>query len=578
MIERDRVRDALPLLLVLTLAVAASASGLGNGFAYDDVPIIRDNARVHDLTVAWRLFGQPYWPPPWTGEVYRPLTLLLFTAQWSLGGGSPLLFHIVSIALYAGVCIAVHRLAVLVLPDAPRAALAAAVLFAVHPVHVESVGNIVGQAELLVALFVTSAVALYVRWRRADSTIPLGAGRIAALAALFLGACLAKEHGIVLPALLVLAELLLVPHATLVPAARRARLLAPTALVLLAVAVGFLVVRTVVVGGVGGATSPAFIGHSLEARLLTAVGAVPHWIRLLLWPAALSADYLPQHVPLRTSLGVEALGAIVLLLSVPVLALLMARRQPVVAYALGFVVVAILPVSNLLVQTGIIVAERTLFLASIGAMLLVGAGVAAALRHAGSRGRSALAVALAALVVLGAWRSAVRQPVWRDSATVFEQTVRDAPLSYKAHWMWGMTRIEAGDTTSGLRELRAAAHLYPHDGLLQRTLGEQLRAAGHCPAAFEPLERALELRSDESEIHALIADCNLRVARFTEAARAAKRGLAITPRDPALLMLARVADSVLVARDSAPAGAVPIPPVTPRTAMRPLAARPSRDR
>ena len=578
MSERIRALAWLPALLVVAVAIAASASGLGNGFAYDDVPIIVENARVHDLSEAWRLFGQPYWPPPWSGAVYRPLTLLLVAVQWAVGGGSPLLFHVTSILLYAAVCVAVLRLATLVLPESRGAAIAAGLLFAAHPVHVESVANIVGQAELLVALCLTTAVAAYVGWRRSDPAGGLAARRVALLAGLFAAACLAKEHGIVLPALLVLAELLLVRPGSGVAPARRARLLAPAALALLAVAVVYLGVRTAVVGGVGGATSLAFAANTLEGRLVTALGAVPHWLRLLLWPAALSADYFPQHVPLRTSLGVESVGALVLLLSVPALALLAARRLPAVSWALGFVVVAILPVSNLLVQTGIIVAERTLFLPSVGAVLLVGALAATVLRAADERGRAALGVAAGALVLLGTWRSAARQPAWRDSATIFERTVHDAPLSYKAHWMWGMTLVQRGDTAAGLRELAAAAYLFDGNWLMQRNFGEQLRAAGRCGAALVPLRRAASLNPGDPDLHAMLADCNLRMARFTAAARAARRGLAITPRDPSLALFARVADSVLVARDSTPVGAGAIPPVTPRTTMRPLAARRSSGR
>lgn len=569
-----------PAVAVACLAILVSLSGLSNGFTYDDIHVIQENALVHDLSGAWRFLGQPYWPPPRTGEVYRPLTILLFAIQWALGGGAPLIFHAFSIALYAATCVAVLKLARVTLPAAPGAALAAAALFAVHPVHVESVANVVGQSELLVALFLASALTLYVRWRRRAPSEPLGARRIAVLVVLYVAACLSKEHGIVLPALLALAELLLVPREGARSGSARSRLraLAPLAIALLVVAAGYLAVRTVVVGGIGGATSSAFQGRPLEDRLLTALGGVPHWVRLLLWPASLSADYSPQHVVVRTALGAEAAAALAVLCAVPLLAVLLARRIPAASYAIGFVIVAILPVSNLLVQTGILVAERTLFLPSVGAVLLAGALLARIGRPSSQPARLALGAALLALVLLGAWRSAIRQPVWRDNRTLFAQTLRDAPLSYRSHWLWGMTLAADDDLEGARRELKAAVLIFPRNGLLQLNLGGVYRANGQCAAAMNHLQRAAAMLGTSRLGTTYLADCSLRLARFREGARWARRGLASYPGDSSLALLARAADSILVARDSVPDGASAVPPVTPRTAMRPTAAPRSSDR
>ena len=135
-------------VLVAALALAASAMSLGNGFALDDVPIILQNPRVHSLADAWQLLGQTYWPPDYGSSLYRPLTSIAFAIQWAIGGGSPLAFHIVSVALYVAVCVLLLRLARGIME--PRAAAIGAAVFAVHPIHVEAVANVVGQAELAV--------------------------------------------------------------------------------------------------------------------------------------------------------------------------------------------------------------------------------------------------------------------------------------------------------------------------------------------------------------------------------------------------------------------------------------------
>ena len=161
-------RRAAPLAaaLVVLAALVASASSLGNGFALDDVLVIERRALVHSLGDLRALLTTAYWQLPPEDTLWRPLGLVTFAAQWGAGGGAPWVFHAVSVMLYVSVCLAVLALAWQLMP--PVGALAAALVFAVHPVHVESVGNIVGQLELWVAVAVVAAAAVYARARLHD--------------------------------------------------------------------------------------------------------------------------------------------------------------------------------------------------------------------------------------------------------------------------------------------------------------------------------------------------------------------------------------------------------------------------
>ena len=132
-------RPRAAALTVALLSIAASIAGIGNRFAYDDVPLIATNDRVHTITDWWLRFAEPYWPETFAHTLYRPITVLGFSIQWTLGAGGPLVFHVVSILLYAACTVGVLLLARQLL--APAAAWLAAALFAVHPVHVEVVAN-----------------------------------------------------------------------------------------------------------------------------------------------------------------------------------------------------------------------------------------------------------------------------------------------------------------------------------------------------------------------------------------------------------------------------------------------------
>ena len=142
------------------LAVVSSATGLSNGFALDDLAIVVDNSRVHSLDHWARLFALPYWPPQYGASLYRPVVTLGYALQWSAGGGSPWVFHLCSVLLYAGLCVVMLALLLEMLRPIP--AMVAASLFAVHPVHVEAVANVVGQSELLAALAVVGSCVVYI--------------------------------------------------------------------------------------------------------------------------------------------------------------------------------------------------------------------------------------------------------------------------------------------------------------------------------------------------------------------------------------------------------------------------------
>lgn len=474
-------------VLIAMLALAAAWSSLANGFAYDDVYILQKAGR-HTMDGWWRDFAATYWPRAMGGDGYRPLTVIAFRAQWLAGDGTPPLFHLVNVVLHVLTAVAVFAFATALLPLA--AAVVAAALYAVHPIHVEAVANVVGQSELIVALLVTLAVTRYVRSRNQGT---LGWPGWLAIGALYLVACFFKEHAIVLPALLLVAEVTVV--ADRAPMRQRlARARAP-ALALGALALAYLFIRSRVVLG-GGAGFVPFLPFQVVKfepvdRVLTAVGVVPDWLRLLLWPARLSAQYSPQYVEIAQGPSIAQLPGLLLLLGLLGLTIACWRRSPVTSFGIAWAVITLLPSSNFLVPAGFIIAERTLLLPSVGAVVAVASAIPwlyARVEHSGAA-QLASAVGIVALVAVGLMHSNARNRVWRDNETLFTQSVLDAPTSYRAHHMLGQLYFQRGDRANGERHLRRALELFPHDPVVAYSLAEEYRKVGWCKPAI-PLYRS----------------------------------------------------------------------------------------
>ena len=535
----ERARWWLLASALVLLALAASAVGIANGFTYDDVYVVQRNPALHSLEKWWRLFAQSYWPETWGGDGYRPMTMLLFALEWAVGRGASWVFHAVNVVLYSATTVAMFWLASAMLPV--RVAWLASALFAVHPVHVEAVASTVGQSELTVGLLLTVATGLYLHGR-ATQTAPgapvLSRASMTWISLGYLVALFAKEHAIVLPALLLAGE------ATVVNDARpmRARLVAlrPFMLVLALIAVGYIGVRALVKNGEISGFQPFIVfqalGMSYGNRVLTMLGAVPEWVRLLLWPARLSTEYAPPYVNVAQGPAVWQLPGLLLLLGVLGLGLALARRgrpASVASFGIAWLCVTLLPTSNFIIPAGIILAERTLFLPSLGAMLALGATapfVARALsqRFGDARARAILATAgIGTILIAGAWRSTTRTQIWRDNDTLFKQAVLDVPESYRAHYMLGAWSFERGRKLEGEQHYRRAIHLFPYDPFMSYNLAQQYQFAGIIRGAIPMYRWTFEIAPSFREGHgrANLALCLIAEGAYAEAREQALIGM-----------------------------------------------------
>jgi protein O-mannosyl-transferase len=394
--------------IVAALAIVASIRGVFNDFVYDDIPIIQDNARIHQFDFAHvrEIFSHAYWPPPFVEQLYRPLTLAGLAAQHAVGGGSPMVFRLVSYALYAATAVLGYRLASRMLDPWPSLGVAA--LFAVHPVHVEAVALGVNQAELVVSLIALVMTTSYIDWRRAGA---IRGRQWALLAVLYAVATLVKESGFVLPLFLVAADVTIL-RVKASPPPSRADALGYASLA--AVAAASLALRFAVAGAPAFAVVPAaeLRGLSVVGRLGVMLHVVPMWLRLLVWPRHLQVDFAPGEI--ESGGAIEAVFGLLILCGLAAAIVSALRRDRVLAFGLLWMTIALVPVSNIL-PTGVILGERTLFLPSIGFVIAAGAIAQRALATpamAARWRRLALAEVCALLVVLGLLRSAGRQAVW----------------------------------------------------------------------------------------------------------------------------------------------------------------------
>lgn len=514
-------RRILAGLLIVVTACAASIVGVTNQYAQDDIPLIQDDPRVHSLAHPVPIWTGTYWPPPHDQYLYRPLATTSFALQWAVGGGSPVVFRLFSYALYAATAILVWLLARMLLPSA--IALGVGLLFAAHPVHVEAVALGVNQSELWVGLIACAMALLYLKARQRGTP---GRRTWLGLCTLYLAACLFKENALVIPGILMAGDALLIHDGGL---ARRVRALWRGYAAMIALGIGFLVVRTAVIGdAVGTFAAEAVAGQGIGGRILTMLQVVPEWLRLLVWPAHLRGDYSPAIINPATGWGwPQALGALILV-GLVLIAWLLRRKAPATLFGFLWLAAAIFPVSNILVPTGIALAERTLFLPSVGFLLMAG-GVGSVLggpRQERHRIQMALATVTILFVVAGVVRSGLRHRDWRDHTWFWARTVeRDAPLSYRAHLAFASILYSAGREARSIQHYHTAMALYPRGWWVHNQLANRFRLRGHCDPALELYAQSLRIEPGQSGARASRIACLLHLGRYDEAAAEADAAL-----------------------------------------------------
>lgn len=521
--------ELLELFVVLLAATFPYFVTLTYGFVYDDVGVIVDITAREGWSGLWRAWVSSYWGNPDTG-LYRPLVQFIYSLLWNVGGGHAFVFHLYAILLHVGATLGVWY--VLRYALTRWAALLGTLLFAVHPLHVEAVANIANSSEVMVTLL--ALLAVIALWRGDAHTpdgTPVGWAWAALVAGIYFLALCAKESAATIPAMVFVSwwgwndwlgrqSESTSPR----PAARVRDTLwrgwrVWSACVLALVAM--FIIRRIVLHGLT-VRGDWIIGELRELpfgpRFWTMTNAWPTVARILVWPAALRMHYGSDAIPLEQGATMRSIASFVVVGCALAYALLLARRadrRPLVALLwIGF---AYLPASNILVPTGQLLAERTLYLASVGAVMLAAWVIDFAIAWAGitlpaNRARLAVAVPVGTLVLLGAAKSTSAAIPWQDNFTLFQTGIAEAPESSHPYWLMGNLYVTKGDHRKALAYLSKAYRLDPSNAVVIFYYSRELHGTGQGEAELAVLRDAVRRlpKSEEMRVMYRIALSDMR--------------------------------------------------------------------
>jgi tetratricopeptide (TPR) repeat protein len=355
---------------------------------------------------------------------------------------------------------------------------------------VEAVANISNTAEPLAALW---TLALYfVLARDADTEAFWRRSLLAGV--LFTLAMLSKESGVMSLAVALLAVEAWRPRSAVPsrePGDTPARSSWSTlwhrwrrvAIAGMASMVGVFAMRSMVLAGATSGSSLAAVGiekMSMLERVWAMLSLGPSILGLLVWPRLHNPYYGPSTFPMGVHAIIAAVLTLVTLTLVVLVALRLARRpggnsspDARLLAGIGWALLAFLPASNLLVATGQILAERTLYLSSIGIAMVLAWGmdrIAVGIeqtRTAPPRSRRAAIWVVPVVVMMLSLRFAALARdgtrAWRSHRALIDQMIEADPDGYRGHYLLAIELRRGGATDSIAHELETAYRLYPRD-------------------------------------------------------------------------------------------------------------------
>jgi len=469
-------KPLIPAAAIVALAMVAYLGPLAQaGFVWDDDMYVVNNPTLRTLGGL-----RDIWLEPRSLPQYYPLVHTTFWVEYRLWGLDPRGYHLVNLLLHTGSALflwtLLRRLAV------PGAWLAAAV-FAVHPVHVESVAWITERKNVLsTVLYLASALSLLSFFGIGER--PRSWGRYALGCALFLGALWSKTVTASLPAALLLVLWWKKPRLGV----RDVLPLLP----LFVLGAGFGLTTAWLekhhVGAQGDAWDLGFV-----ERCLIAGRALWFYAAKLVWPHNLTFIYPRWTIDARQALPYFfPAGAAAVLLALWLRRDRLGKGPLVGALFFAGTLVPALGFFNVFPMRYSFVADHFQYLASVGVIATLAAAVAELFRGRPLAGRAAAALVLALLAFL----TSRQARVYRDLETLWRDTLAKNPRAWMAHTNLGMILVRRGDVEEGIAHYRTSIEIEPTLLEPRLNLGEVLQRQGRYEEAIPIIAEAVRLHPE----------------------------------------------------------------------------------
>ena len=503
------LRPLALVALALLACVPYAPAMLWGGFVWDDNSFLLQSERLREVSGIWTIWFEP--GEKGKEDHYWPLTHTSFWLEHKLWGYDPTGYHVVNVLLHlANTLLVWHLMRRL---SVPGAWLVAAV-FAVHPLHVESVAWITERKDVLSGLFYLAAAATWMRFVGQPSR-----GRYAGALVLYVAALLSKSIAVTLPAALLILAWWKQGRVTAADLKR----LVPFFAVGLVITLGDL--------SLSRSLHPVSFDYSFVERTLLASRALWFYVGKLVWPTQLAVIY--PHWDIGITDRLYLIAAVALVMALWYFRPQLGRGPLAGALFFGVTISPVLGFVDYEYMHYSFVADRYQYLAGIGVMaFVIGSATQGVRRLSSTWQRAARSVAAVIIVALGGmtWQQA---EIWTDDETLWRHVIKHNPEALSAYSNLSQALLRQGRYTDALGATRIAVEQYPNRFNHHFNLGIIFCTLERFVEAEPYLRRALALSQhdvdDAPDAHVALANCLIGLGRVEEALEHIDRALAIDP-------------------------------------------------
>jgi protein O-mannosyl-transferase len=483
LLREDR-RLMLALLLIFLVTVAVYYPALHNAFIdYDDNDYVTMNPMVSQgLTLkgflwAFSAFHAANW---------HPLTWLSHMLDVQLFDLNPMGHHAVSVLIHAinsaFLCLLLRRLT-----GSLARSVIVALLFALHPLHVESVAWVAERKDVLSTFFWFLTMWCYAGY----AEHPAPRRYLAVALSLALG-LMAKQMLVTVPVVLLLLDLW--PLQRLPERGWKALVLEKLPLLGLSAAASLITILSQRASGA--------LSHRSSSVLVDSGNALISYVRYIwhmVWPVDLALFY-PFDPAAVTVPAVS--GSVLALGLVSWLVLSQRDRRPYLLLGWSWYLVTLLPVIGFLRAGDQAMADRYTYVPLIGLFLIVVWGGAELAKRWGgwSRGAGAAAAAAVVLAVLSVL-TVIQIGYWRTSYDVFDHALKVVDRNWVAHNNMGILLARQFRVAEAIPHFQESIRINPDGAVAYKNLGTALQSAGNAPQAIEAFQQAVRLNPADPEAH-----------------------------------------------------------------------------
>lgn len=476
-------------LLIASIAVSVYANSLGNAFVFDDLAFIVKNDFIKDWNNLKIFFTSDYLKlTPSAADPQRPVMTISLILDYLVWGLNPKGFHLTNIILHA-----INSIAVLYLLHALTCgklivSVVTAVAFAIHPIHSEAVNCISFREDLLVTFFYLGAIILFLRGIRR----PVGKKSfLAASAVFYLLSLLSKEMALTIPLAILLVHIS--TEKSLAVVVKEKWFYAT----LFAISIIYLAFLLFFIGSLEQSLRGMHGVGKFSLNFPIISGILFYYLRLAIFPVNLNAAHdFPRYA---SFLEINALMSAAVIVAIFLIGLYFIKRRPLLSIFVCWFFITILPVSGI-VPIIDPVAERYLYLPSIGPIALIGLMIGNIWRTRKSSYALAASIFLLILLVPLTFK---RNEIWREDYSLWKDVVKRTPWNYLGHQSLAMAAYRKGNTDEAISALKEALELKPNAAIsseIYYDLGLIYRAKGMDALAIEALRNAASLNSNDIRI------------------------------------------------------------------------------